>query len=330
MFLGTYHSKLYGKSEYDTIAVEDTYNLLISNKYIEKGEILPIEKENMSQICDLAKRCLLDDKTVLRIKPHVHVIGDLRGNYNHIWDMITTNETTDQFLFLGDYVNYGKNSIEVITLALCMKLIAPNQVFLLRGCQETEEMTKLHGFRDECIDRFGEEIYNQFLDVFECMPLAAIATDIEKTKSILFMNGGISPNLKKIEQLDEIERPITNVESGIVHDILFSDPISDNKKNNSSNDNGNTYGKNAVHRFLKNNHLDQIIRSHQYQYNGYSYPFGEFDDPCVLTIFSAPGYDNGKSHINTGAHLYLRDSMLYTIAKISGAPDEKNNNAVRV
>lgn len=329
MFLGTYHSKIYGKSEYDTIAVEDTYNLLISNKKLEKGEHLPIDKENLMQICDLAKRCLLDDDTVVRIQPHCHVIGDIRGNYDHIWQLITTNETTDQFLFLGNYVNFGKNSLEVMTLALCMKLIAPNQVFLLRGCQETPEMTKSNGFKDECMNVFDEEIYNLFLKVFECLPLAAVATDVQKTKSILFMSGGLSPDFKDIHQLEEVERPIKNVSSGFIHDILFADPAT--KENKSSDKNGScTFGSNAVHRFLKRNNFDQLVRSRQYQRDGYCYPFGE-DDTSVLSIFSAAGYDNGKSHRNVGVSLYLRDSMLYTMSKISGVPsDEKNNNEVRV
>ena len=329
MFLGTYHNKLYGKSEYDTIAVEDTYNLLKSKQKIDLCGHIQIEKDNLIQICDLAKKCLLEDKTVIRLMPRVHIIGDLRGNYNHIWEMINTNEPTDQYLFLGDYVNHGTNSIEVMTLVLCMKLIAPNQVFLLRGSNETPEMTKINGFKDECLNQFDEEIYNKFIEVFECLPLVAVITDIDKTKSILFMNGGLSPNFTSIDQLDKIQRPIKNIEKGLVREILFSDPSSEIQKfsPNKNIDGSYLYGKGAVHNFLKNNHIDHIVRSHQFQKNGCEYPFG--DDHSVFTIFSAPEYNNGKGSVsnNSGVHLYLRESMLYTISKVNdSSSSEKNNN----
>ena len=326
MFLGTYHGRIYGESEHDTIAVEDTYNLLIANKKLAKGEQLPIEKDNLMKICELARECLLEDQTVVRIRPHVHIIGDLKGNYNSIWDMIQTNETTDQFLFLGDYVNYGKNSIEVITLVLCMKLIAPNQVFLLRGSSETPGMSREHGFKEECTSRYDAELYHKFLEVFDCMPLAAIVNDVENTKSILCLNGGISSQFTSIKQLEEIERPLKESDMNLVHSMLWANPSSSSSNNNNSKDDNRTnkkdngsaeFGQKAVHTFLKKNHLDQIIRSHQYEVDGYDYPFG-FDDPSVLTIFSAPAYDNGKSHRNLGKTVYLRDSMLYTLQNFRG------------
>ena len=82
------------------------------------------------------------------------------------------------------------------------------------------------GFKNECVTRYDEEVYQHFLDVFDCMPLAAIVTNDEKSKSILFMNGGLSPNFTSIRQLEEIQRVLKDIESGLVHEILFSDPNS--------------------------------------------------------------------------------------------------------
>ncbi|KAK8871855.1 hypothetical protein M9Y10_007599 [Tritrichomonas musculus] len=315
MFLGTRHNKLRGQKGYDTVAVEATYNLFNSNKKLVKDVHLPIERDNLTQILSLAKSCLLEDPTVLRIKPRLHVIGDLKGNYNHIWKMISTNEPTDKFLFLGDYVNYGKHSLENITFILCMKLLAPKQIFLLRGEQETPEMTEKYGFKEECFSRFDEDIYNQFLEVFECLPLAAIAKNDKDEKSILFLNGGLSPNLFSIAQLDAIQRPIKNVEDGLVHEILFSDPSPTINKfeYNKNVSHAFYYGSKAVHQFLKDNNLDQIIRSHQK--NDFRYPFG--DDQSVLSIYSA-----------NGMNLLIREDMLYTFSKISDSTFEYRNNNV--
>ena len=285
------------------------------------------------KICNLAKQCLLEDHTVLRIRPHIHIIGDLKGNYNSIWDMIQTNETTDQFLFLGDYVNSGKNSIEVIALVLCMKLIAPSQVFLLRGSGETPGMTRVHGFKEECIRRFDAELYHKFLEVFDCMPLAAVITDIENTKSILCLNGGISSEFTSLKQLENVERPLKESDMYLVHSILWANPSvesKDHNHNNKKNNKSDTFDKKLVHTFMKKNHIDQIIRSHQYQSDGYDYPFG-YNDRSVLTIFSAPAYENGKGHHNNvGTTVFLRESMLYTLVNFKDTDVFRDNNTVRI
>ncbi|KAK8837441.1 serine/threonine protein phosphatase Pzh1 [Tritrichomonas musculus] len=312
MFLGTYHNKLHGQSIYETLAVEQTYNLFSLHKKINSEVTLPIREENLIQICDLAKSCLLEDPTVLRIKPRIHIIGDVRGNYNQIWRMVSTNEPTDQFLFLGDYISKGKNSIELFTLILCMKLLAPKQIFLLRGSQETSKKAKSCGFEDECNKRFSSEVYKKFLEVFECFPLAAIATNDEKTKSILFMNGGISPSFLNIYQLDTIQRPIKDIEGGIVHEILFADPSSNinhfgSKKNS---DNAYIFGSEAAHDFLKRNNFDQLIRSHKK--GNRTYPFG--NDHSVISIYSAGGLN-----------LLVREDMLCTFSRINDYTFEKNN-----
>lgn len=326
MFLGTYHGRVYGESEKDTVAVEDTYNILIANKQLKKDEILLLDKNNLMTICNLAKQCLLEDPTVLKVRPHIHIIGDIKGNYNSIWDMIQTNETTDQFLFLGDYVNEGKNSIEVITLVLCMKLIAPKQVFLLRGSSETPGMTRRLGFKNECEERYDNELYHKFIEVFDCMPLAAVINDEENTKSILCLNGGISPEFTSLKRLEKVERPLKESDMILVHSMLWSDPTTKvNKFGQHTKQPGSyVYGKESAHQFLKENHIDQIIRSHQYQEKGYCYPYGD-NDHSVLSIFSAPFYYNGKEHRNIGTTVYVRESMLYTLNNFRGDKHKINN-----
>lgn len=97
MFLGTYHNKLHGKSNYDTLAVEETYNLFNQNQKLFEGQKLEIKSANMEEICQLSKKCLLEEKTVQRLNPRLHIIGGICGNYNRIWNMISTNESTDKF-----------------------------------------------------------------------------------------------------------------------------------------------------------------------------------------------------------------------------------------
>ena len=44
------------------------------------------------------------------------------------------------YLFLGNYVDRGKNSLEVICTLFALKLKYPDSVFLLRGSHEDREI----------------------------------------------------------------------------------------------------------------------------------------------------------------------------------------------
>lgn len=312
---------LHGQSELDTIAVDGTYNMLLQNKRLIHNTDLPLNKSYLIRICNLLKKFLLKEPTVLHLEPHVHILGDLQGQYNYLWHFTKTPETTDKFLFLGDYCNKGRHSLEVLALAFTMKLLQPNQVFLLRGSCETPEICEKYGFKAECLRRFDQEVYDKFLEVFECLPLAAVITnsamldkyDEHEKKTIICMNGGISSDFHYISQLEAIQRPYKVPASGLVHGILFANPVKESKsKDNSKGSSSKGFTSQATHDFLKHNKLDYMIRAHQFEEDGYEYPYGE-KDHSIITIYSAP--NNGKAQ-NAGAHIFLREDMLYHVTQV--------------
>lgn len=163
------------------------------------------------------------------------------------------------YLFLGDYVDRGKQSLETICLLLAYKIRYPDKVFLLRGNHEDAKINRIYGFYDECKRRFNVRLWKIFTDCFNCLPVAALIDE-----KIICMHGGLSPELKQLDQIKEIERPTEIPDNGLLCDLLWSDPDpriegwADSDRGVSC-----TFGADAVAEFLEKNELDLICRGHQ-------------------------------------------------------------------
>jgi hypothetical protein len=58
-------------------------------------------------------------------------------------------------VFLGDYVDRGYNSVETICMLLIWKCMYKDKIVLIRGNHETSSLTKIYGFYDEVIKKYG-------------------------------------------------------------------------------------------------------------------------------------------------------------------------------
>lgn len=98
------------------------------------------------------------------------------------------------YLFLGDYVDRGIYGVEVIILLMAIKINFKSSFILLRGNHESRNMTENFTFRQEAITMYDIQIYNMFMEMFDCMPFCAIVDN-----KYFAMHGGISPELSKLD-----------------------------------------------------------------------------------------------------------------------------------
>lgn len=84
------------------------------------------------------------------------VVGDIHGQYFDLVHLIekSGDPSVLNYVFLGDYVDRGIYSVEVIALLFAMKAACPNAIFLLRGNHESRSMTEYFTFREEVLEKF--------------------------------------------------------------------------------------------------------------------------------------------------------------------------------
>lgn len=215
-------------------------------------------------------------------------------------------------VFLGDYVDRGEWCVEVFSYLLCLKLSYPKNVVMLRGNHETRSMTESFTFRNECLDKFDEEVYENFIDCFEALPIA-----VEIDKTYLCVHGGISPKLHKTSDIDKINRFREPAFEGLLVDLLWSDPVESDVRArkvkfvvNKPRQCSFEFGLSPVKEILKENNYLSIIRAHQVQVDGYNMHRwgGQKAFPSVITVFSAPNYCG--TYGNKGACICIENGKM--------------------
>ncbi|KAK9450428.1 Metallo-dependent phosphatase-like protein [Limtongia smithiae] len=261
-----------------------------------------LKNAEIQVICRCAREIFLSQPTLIELSPPVKIVGDIHGQYG---DLIRLFEMcgfppSANYLFLGDYVDRGKQGLETILLLLAYKIKYPENFFLLRGNHECANVTRVYGFYDECKRRCGIKVWKTFVDCFNTLPIAAIVAS-----KIFCVHGGLSPVLNSMDEIRNIARPTDVPDYGLLNDLLWSDPT-DMQDEWEDNERGVSYcfGKSAINRFLAKFEFDLVCRAHMVVEDGYEF----FNERTLVTVFSAPNYCGEFD--NWGAVMSVSEELL--------------------
>jgi len=285
-----------------SIDLDSMITKLLSVRGSRPGKEVSLLEKDIVSLCNQCQQLFIEQPILLELAAPIKVVGDIHGQY---YDLLRLFEyglfpPESNYLFLGDYVDRGKQSLESICLLLSYKLKYPENFFILRGNHECASINRIYGFFDECKRRYSMRLWKTFTDCFNCLPVAAIVDE-----KIFCMHGGLSPELKSFEQIRRIMRPTDVPDSGLLCDLLWSDPDKDIPEWG-ENDRGvsYTFGAKVVSKFLRKHDLDLICRAHQVVEDGYEF----FAKRQLVTVFSAPNYCGEFD--NAGAMMSVDDSLM--------------------
>jgi len=285
-----------------TLDIDKCLEQLKSVRGNRQGKEVRLDAEDIRSICLTARSVFIDQPALLELEAPIKIVGDIHGQY---YDLLRIFEfgghpPNSNYLFLGDYVDRGKQSLETICLLLSYKIKYPVNFFILRGNHECASINRIYGFYDECKRRYSIKIWKTFTDCFNCLPVAALIAE-----RIFCCHGGLSPELKTFDQIKRFVRPTEVPDSGLLCDLLWSDP----EKITTGwgeNDRGvsYTFGPDVVTKFLTRHELNLICRAHQVVEDGYEF----FSRRQLVTLFSAPNYCGEFD--NAGAIMSVDENLM--------------------
>ncbi|KAL4550811.1 hypothetical protein Ndes2526B_g08910 [Nannochloris sp. 'desiccata'] len=291
-------------------------------------EVLP--KQTLISILQRTERLVFQEAALVEVNPSspatsVVVVGDTHGQFHdacRLFEIAGTPSEDRMYIFNGDFVDRGAWGIETLVLFCLWKLAFPNKVFMLRGNHETVTCTMLYGFKGELEAKYGKSgwknVFAACKKLFAVLPLSALIK-----KNTLVLHGGLfrkqpsratGKNKRKVDEcvvgnLEDLRKaskggldPDGIGASRLAADVQWSDPTkTPGFLENVARGIGMTFGPEITERFLRDNNLKLILRSHEgpdarddredmgNMLDGYTEdhvtPAGR-----LLTIFSAPDY----------------------------------------
>lgn len=273
------------------------------------------------QLCDQAGRHLQHHcSSLVRLaapRGRLVVVGDLHGHLNdllHLLDAYGEPSETNQYLFNGDFVDRGDWGPEVIFYLFCLMLLHPEAVHLNRGNHEDSICNAMYGFKAQLMSAFPSdhiELFSRVQEAFDQLPLCHVIGDL-----ICVIHAGLPLEPTSLADIAAIPRgpvvrPAECQSDRIREGLLWSDPVSTSCSRPSIRGAGWQFHDAITHRFIADNGLQTIIRSHECVPNGFKYDHGG----RIVTVFSASNYNKVREGnracaavIDSTLHISLQDA----------------------
>ena len=338
------------------------YHYIVKTFAVRNGcEHAPDDVEGFGRtlinLCREVKHILQDEPRHGSSVSPCYVFGDLHGNFRDLFyfmdNLISFQDlryTPHRFVFLGDYVDRGEFSVEVVAYLFSMKVLAPQKVLLLRG---NHEDTLVSGdvsgygntsFRAQCHSTFGtalgEELWHRASETFSYLPLSAnIDGKIYCTHGgIPRYGGGVDdrldvlkspdfPIMESFFQVPENESPQHKMYRQIGMDSCWADPAENESKLDKYGFGANPrgtgvilFGTKAVDDFLDHFHFEYIFRAHQEKSDGLKLS----KNARVFTIFSTSAY---VGHQNGAGVVLVAEGKIRLIVKSADTYEEEDYTA---
>lgn len=243
-----------------------------------------LPENDLKKLCDYVSELLLEECNVQPVCTPVTVCGDIHGQFYDLLELFRTGGQLPDthYIFLGDFVDRGYYSLETLTYLMVLKAKYPDKITLLRGNHESRQITQVYGFYDECMNKYGNaNAWKYCCRVFDLLTVAALIDG-----SVLCVHGGLSPEIKTLDQIRLIDRNQEIPHKGPFCDLVWSDPEEVKGWQTSPRGAGYVFGQDVTEEFMRINGLMLICRAHQLAHEGYKYMF----DSKLVTVWSAPNY----------------------------------------
>ena len=124
--------------EDDGFDVDAILTKLLAVRNKTPGSMVNLELDDISSLIERVFKIVSSQPMLLRLKAPITVGTDIHGQYYDLLRFMSDAgfPPDTNYLFLGDYVDRGKQSIETLCLLFCYKIKYPEGVFLLRGNHE--------------------------------------------------------------------------------------------------------------------------------------------------------------------------------------------------
>ncbi|CAF1128119.1 unnamed protein product [Rotaria sordida] len=242
----------------------------------------------------------------------VTVVGDLHGNLSDLLLIFHKNglpSNENPYIFNGDIVDRGTQSMEIFILISVAFIIYPNNVYFNRGNHEDHVLNLSWLPIASLIDDRIFVTHGGISDITDLNKINRIQRN--KYVSILSPTFVIPENEEQCQINDLTNEQL--LEWRQMLDLLWSDPKQGNGcEPNTYRGGGCYWGPDVTNQILEKHNWTLLIRSHECKEEGFDYCHNK----KVLTIFSASNYYAAGS--NRGAYVKISTNQPPSIVQFMG------------